>query len=523
VLQHRRADREGTVPLEPGLILGERFLSREEMLARAARAAGGFAALGLGAGDAVALLLRNDLAFFEASLGAVAIGAYAVPFNWHVTEPEIAYLLGDCGARVLVGHADLLARLGGALPPGVTVLAVETPPELVAAYRLEEGSGRLRPGMMGWSAWLAEQRPWTGPAVPPTQSIIYTSGTTGHPKGVRRARPDAAQLRAMEAMRRRIYGVAPGVCALLPGPLYHSAPNSFGLAAARVADLLVLMPRFDAEEVLRLIERHRIETVLMVPTMFVRLLQLPEAVRRRYDLSSLRFVIHAAAPCPVAVKRAMIEWWGPVINEFYGGTESGAISFCTSAEWLAHPGTVGRLVEGGRLRILDEAGCECPPGTPGELFVRLDYLPDFTYQGQDAKRREVERDGLITLGDVGYLDGEGYLYLCDRKRDMAIIGGTNIYPAEIEAVLLGMTGVQDCAVFGIPDAEYGEALMALVEPQPGARLTPEEIARYLQGFLTGFKLPRLIEIRESLPREDSGKIFKRRLRAPYWEKTGRAI
>jgi long-chain acyl-CoA synthetase len=507
----------------PGLVLGERFLAREEMLARAARAAGGFAALGLGTGDAVALLLRNDLAFFEASLGAMAIGAYAVPFNWHVTEPELAYLLGDCGARVLVGHADLLARLGHAVPASVTVLAVETPAEVARAHRLDPASGRLRPGMTGWSDWLAEQRPWTGTPVRPTQSIIYTSGTTGHPKGVRRAPPDAAQLQAIEAMRRQIYGVAPGVRALLPGPLYHSAPNSFGLAAARVAELLVLMPRFDAEEVLRLIERHRIETLLAVPTMFVRLLQLPEVVRRRYDLSSLRFVIHAAAPCPVPVKRAMIEWWGPVINEFYGGTESGAISFCTSAEWLAHPGTVGRIVEGGRVRILDEAGRDCPAGTPGEIFMRLDHLPDFTYQGQDEKRREIERDGLITLGDVGYLDGEGYLHLCDRKRDMAIIGGTNIYPAEIEAVLHGMTGVQDCAVFGIPDDEYGEALIALVEPQPGARLKPEDIARYLAGFFTGFKLPRRIEIRDGLPREDSGKIFKRRLRAPYWEKTGRAI
>ncbi len=507
----------------PGVKLGERFLPREEMQARAARAAGGFAALGLGAGDAVALLLRNDPAFFEASLGAIAIGAYAVPFNWHATVLELDYLLRDCGARVLVGHADLLARLGAAVPPGVTVLAVETLPEIATAYRLDREACRLTPGMTGWSEWLARQRPWTGPAAAPTQSIIYTSGTTGHPKGVRRQRPDAAQLQAIEAMRRQIYGVAPGVRALLPGPLYHSAPNSFGLAAARVADLLVLMARFDAEELLRLVERHRIETLLMVPTMFVRLLQLPETVRRRYDLASLRFVIHAAAPCPVPVKRAMIEWWGPVINEFYGGTESGAVSFCTSEQWLAHPGTVGRIVEGATIRILDEAGRPCAPGVPGEIFMRLGYLPDFTYQGQDEKRREIECHGLITLGDVGYVDEEGFLYLCDRKRDMAIIGGTNIYPVEIEAALLGMTGVQDCAVFGIPDAEYGEALMALVEPQPGARLDAAAVTEYLRSFFTGFKLPRRIEIRDHLPREDSGKIFKRKLRAPYWEKSGRAI
>ena len=506
-----------------GLRLGEQFLSRAELLVRAGKAAGGFAALGIGAGDAVGLLMRNDLPFFEASFGAAYLGAYAVPLNWHATAHEVGYLLGDCGARVLVGHADLLARVREAIPPRVTVLAVAPPPSLRAAYQLDEASCRLRPGMTAWSDWLERQPDWAGAPAAPAQSIIYTSGTTGRPKGVRRRRPDAEQLVHIEAMRRTIYGIAPGVRTLLPGPLYHSAPNSFGLAAARVAELLVLMPRFDPEELLLLIERHRIDTLLMVPTMFVRLLKLPEAARRRHDLSSLAFVIHAAAPCPVEVKRAMIDWWGPIINEFYGGTESGAVSFCTSAEWLAHPGTVGRVVEQATLRVLDDSGRACPQGVPGEIFMRLAYVPDFTYHGQDDKRREIERDGLITLGDVGYLDAEGYLYLCDRKRDMAIIGGANIYPAEIEAVLVGMPGVKDCAVFGIPDAEYGEALMALVEPQPGATLDAAGVHDFLSHFFTGFKLPRHIEIRAGLPREDSGKIFKRALRAPYWESAGRSI
>ena len=507
----------------PGLALGERFLARDELLARAARAAGGFAALGIGEGDAVALLLRNDLPFFEASLGAAHLGAYAVPFNWHATVHEIAYLLRDCGARVLIGHADLLARLHEAIPKDVAVFAVETPAELRAAYGLDEAGCRLRQGMTEWRAWLSDQPAWQGAPPATAESIIYTSGTTGKPKGVRRQRPTPEQLVPIDGMRRQIYGMKPGIRALLPGPLYHSAPNGFGLRAARIGERLVLMPRFDPEELLRLVERHRIDTLLMVPTMFVRLLKLPEAVRRRYDLSSLRFVIHAAAPCPVEVKRAMIDWWGPIINEFYGGTESGAISFCTSAEWLAHPGTVGRLVEGAAVRILDDDGRPCPVGVPGEVFMRLGYYPDFTYQGQPEKRREIERDGLITLGDVGYLDAENYLYLCDRKRDMAIIGGTNIYPAEIEAVLVGMPGVRDCAVFGIPDADYGEVLMAVVEPQPDSTLDPLQVDLYLRNYFTGFKLPRRIEIRIDLPREDSGKIFKRRLRAPYWEKVGRAI
>jgi long-chain acyl-CoA synthetase len=507
----------------PGLLLGRDFVARDELYARAARAASGFAALGIGAGDTVALLLRNDVPFFEASFAAAQLGAYAVPFNWHATEQEIAYLIRDCGARVVVGHADLLARLGGAIPVNVTVLAASPPEVLRRAHDIDDAEATVPPGMTDWQAWRDAQPLWQGAPPGAVASIIYTSGTTGRPKGVRRRPPTPEQARGIEAMRRQVYGLVPRIRALLPGPLYHSAPNSFGLNAARLAELLVVMPRFDAEELLHLIDEHRIDTLLAVPTMFVRLLKLPEAVRQRYDLSSLRFVIHAAAPCPIAVKRAMIDWWGPVMNEFYGGTETGAISFCTSAEWLAHPGTVGRLVEGASVRILDDAGRALPPGAPGEIFMRLDYVPEFTYHGQDEKRREVERDGLITLGDVGYLDTENYLYLCDRKRDMAIVGGTNIYPAEIEAVLVNAPGVRDCAVFGVPDADYGEVLMAVVEPLPNAAPDIESIRHYLAQSFTGFKLPRRIEIRGSLPREDSGKIFKRALRAPYWEGTGRAI
>jgi long-chain acyl-CoA synthetase len=507
----------------PGLYLGERFLSRDALLARAARAAGGFAALGIGAGDTVALLLRNDLPFFEASYGAANLGAYAVPINFHARAEEVDHVLRDCGARILVGHSDLLNGVRDGIPSGVHILAVEPEEALRTAFRLDADACRPAADMMEWESWLDRQVPWQGAPPLAVQSIIYTSGTTGRPKGVRREPATAEQEAKIAAMRRLVYGIAPGIRALLPGPLYHSAPNAFGLRAARLAQTLVVMPRFDAEELLRLVERHRITTMFMVPTMFVRLLKLPDAVRRRYDLSSLRFVIHAAAPCPVEVKRAMIAWWGPLLNEFYGATESGALTFCTSAEFLARPGTVGRPVEDAIVRILDDAGRALPVGVPGEIFMRLPYYPDFTYHGQDSKRREIERDGLLTCGDVGYLDADGYLYLCDRKRDMVIIGGANIYPAEIEAVLIGLPGVRDCAVIGIPDAEYGEALLALVEPQDGAAPDPAELLRGLAASFAGFKLPRRIEIRATLPREDSGKIFKRRLREPYWKDAGRAI
>jgi long-chain acyl-CoA synthetase len=359
--------------------------------------------------------------------------------------------------------------------------------------------------------------------VPQPQNMIYTSGTTGNPKGVRRDAPSPEQSAAAERMRVMIYGLRSGVRALLPGPLYHSAPNSFGIRAGRLGGALLIMPRFDAEEFVKLVAAERIDTVFMVPTMFIRLLKLPEEVRKRYDVSSLRHVIHAAAPCPADVKRAMIDWWGPVIYEFYGSTESGAVTFANSEDALKKPGTVGKISPGAELRFIGEDGRVLPQGEIGEIYSRMSALPDFTYHNKPEKRAEIERDGFITSGDVGYIDADGYVFLCDRKRDMVISGGVNIYPAEIEAVLHAVPGVHDCAVFGIPDAEFGEALMAVVEPLAGARLDLADIRARLKASLADYKVPRHIEIASALPREDSGKIFKRRLRDPYWERAGRKI
>jgi long-chain acyl-CoA synthetase len=261
----------------------------------------------------------------------------------------------------------------------------------------------------------------------------------------------------------------------------------------------------------------------MVPTMFVRLLKLPDTVKKKYDLSSLKFVVHAAAPCPVHVKQAMIEWWGPVIYEYYGGTETGAVVFCNSAEWLAHPGTVGKAVEGAQVRVLGENGEELSQGATGEIVCRTHTIPDFTYHGDDEKRRKAEKAGLISLGDVGYLDADGFLYLCDRAKDMIISGGVNIYPAEIEAELHKMPGVGDCAVFGIPDDEFGEQVCAVVQKLPGATISESDVRAFLRERIAGYKVPKRVEFRTDLPREDSGKIFKRKLREPFWEGAGRAI
>jgi long-chain acyl-CoA synthetase len=261
----------------------------------------------------------------------------------------------------------------------------------------------------------------------------------------------------------------------------------------------------------------------MVPTMFTRLLKLPEHVRKSYDVSSLRHIIHAAAPCPAEVKRAMIEWFGPVIYEFYGSTESGAVTFASSEDALKKPGTVGKISPGAELRFIGDDGRILPQGEIGEIYSRIAANPDFTYHNKPEKRAEIDRDGFITSGDVGYIDADGYVFICDRKRDMVISGGVNIYPAEIEAVLHGLSGIHDCAVFGIPDEEFGEALMAVVEPQSGAELDVAVIREQLKTSLAGYKVPKHIEIQTSLPREDSGKIFKRRLRDPYWERAGRKI
>ena len=506
-----------------GIVSGNRCIGAADLDARVRRIAAGLATLGVAAGDCVAILMRNDIAFMEAAYAAQTLGAYAVPINWHFKAEEIGYILADCGARVLIGHADLLSSIAANLPAEIALIAVSTPPEVATAYGFAPVAASGVARAQDYEAWLEREAPYTGELLSPQLTMFYTSGTTGHPKGVRRPAPNAQQMAASERLRRDIFGIVPGIRCAVPGPLYHSAPNAFAMRAGRVGEVMVLMPRFDPAGLLELIERERLDTMFMVPTMFIRLLKLPEAVRRKFDVSSLRFIIHAAAPCPHDVKRAMIEWWGPVINEFYGSTESSAVTLASSADTLAKPGTVGRAVEGAELRILDDDGRILRAGEVGEIFTRFAELPDFTYHNKPDERAKIDREGFITSGDVGYLDDDGYLFLCDRKRDMVISGGVNIYPAEIEAVLHAMPGVKDCAVFGIPDAEFGEKLMAVVEPADGAALGPDDVRAYLRAHLADYKVPRAIEIGRNLPREDSGKIFKRKLRNPYWEKAGRSI
>lgn len=498
------------------VVIGEGVMSRADLFANGLRAARGFDAMGLGEGDAVALLMRNDFPFFEASRGASTIGVYPVPLNWHNKADEIAYVLADSKPKAIVAHSDTLLGVREAIPDDMAVFLVPTEGLTAETCPATAEARKVFPRARIWPEWIAQQAPWDQPPRPPREAILYTSGTTGRPKAVRKPAMTPEQLAQFVKFQRHVFGIGPGTRALVLGPLYHAMPDASGRAAVNEADIAVLLPRFDPETVLKLIEEHRITHIAMVPTHFVRLLKLPEEVRRKYDVSSLRKVSHTGGPCPIEIKRQMIEWWGPIIGDVYGGTEMGVSFYATSEDSLRYPGTVGRPLDGTRYAIIGENGEVLPPGQVGEIYARNPAYGDFTYVGREEDRRACERDGMITIGDVGYVNDEGYLFLCDRKRDMVISGGVNIYPAETESVLLTHPEVHDCAVFGIPDDEMGETLIAAVQPRAGTKPDAEALRDFLKQRLTGYKVPKRIEFHDSLPREDSGKIFKRKLRDPYW-------
>jgi long-chain acyl-CoA synthetase len=508
---------------------GDHVEERPTVADRAGRAAAGLMAAGVKPADSIAMVLRNDFPFLEATIAAGLVGAYVTPVNWHNTAEEAGYVLADCGAKVVVIHCDLLRKLESAMPKGALVLQVPTPIELQRDYQLTPEEASPLPGYTVWSDWLAGFEPLGETGIPAPGSMIYTSGTTGRPKGVRRQPPKPEQTEGTQNMLNAVCGFAPWIDrpeemrVLLSGPIYHSTPNAWLGTFYNLGANVFVAPKFDPEQMLANVERFKITHLLAVPTMFVRLLRLPDEVKHKYDLSSLKFVMHGAAPCAVHVKRSMIEWWGPIIHEHYGGTETGAVTYLNSEEWLAHPGSVGKPLEHVKLMVLGEDGEPIETGATGEVVAWHDFYPDFTYHGDDEKRRRASKKGLLSLGDVGYLDSDGYLYLCSRASDMIISGGVNIYPAEIEAEILKLPGVADSAVFGIPDEEFGEQICAVIQPRPGAQLDAGQIRTELRKTLAGYKVPKTIKFSDTLPREDSGKIFKRKLREPYWENAGRTI
>ncbi len=447
------------------------------------------------------------------------MSAVPVPVNWHSRDIELRHVLTHSGSRAVFVHSDLVPGVEAVLPAGVALVEVPVPDEVSACYGPAPPTGR-HPLL---EDWIAGHAPFAEPLDAAPLSLIYTSGTTGLAKGVLRTAMVPEQSRQVAEATLAAMGLRPGMHSLITAPMYHAAPNAQGLFALALGIELTIMPRFEPEEFLRLIASQQITHTQVVPTMFVRLLELPDEIRPRYDLSSLECVVHAAAPCPAHVKRRIIDWFGLVILEYYGSTEIGIVVVCDSEQWLAHEGTVGHPFRGSDIHIFDSAGALLPVGATGEVYVRPpDYWPGFTYLGQEDKRREIERDGYLSIGDVGRLDEDGFLYLSDRARDMVISAGVNIYPAEVEACLLELSGVRDVAVVGIPDDAYGEALAAHVDADP-SEVSESDIRDHVRARLAGFKVPRLVVFDHELPREESGKIFKRRIRERYWQGAGRNI
>jgi long-chain acyl-CoA synthetase len=489
--------------------LGDRSFAelnrRANQLARALRRRG------LQAGDSIALLCSNRPEFPEVLAAADRAGLRLTPINWHLTEDEAGYIVDDCEARALVADAAFSTVAAGAAeraPRAEVLLAVGG---AIAGFDDYE------------EAVDAEDGEDLDDPVIGTR-MLYTSGTTGRPKGVHRPPATAADT-AAGVTRSTTTTVASAAAYragedahLCTGPLYHAAPLAFSLTGPLANGVtVVLMQQWDAEETLRLIERHRITHAHFVPTMFHRLLSLPEDVRRRRDISSLRYAVHGAAPCPVPVKQAIIDWWGPIVYEYYAATEGGAGAFVSSEQWLEHPGTVGRPPRGA-ISVRDEAGRELPAGEVGTLYLRAPETGRFSYYKDEDKTSGAYAGDYFTLGDVGYLDEDGYLYLTDRSAHLIISGGVNIYPAEIEGVLLSHPAVGDVGVIGVPNDEWGEEVKAVVEPQPDVEPTPElaaELIAHCREHLAGFKCPRSVDFVDELPRHDNGKLYKRALRERY--------
>ena len=420
----------------------------------------------------------------------------------------------DSGARLVVAHADLLSDDVRARIGGVTTMVVETPVELRAPYKISDDESRLRDGDVSFEVAMGDAAPFAGQPGPPTPAVFYTSGTTGKPKAVVRKPipPEAAQ--ALAKRTAFAFGLdRSGVRAVMTGPLYHSAPNAYALNIVRSGGCLVLQPKFDGLDLLSIIEREKITNLHMVPTMFQRLLSLPEEELRQFNLGSLRHVVHGAAPCPADVKRRMIEWLGPVVHEYYAMTEVGIIACSTSEQWLANPGTVGAPPPGVEIEIRTDDGAKCAPGEAGNICIRHEATHAFDYKNAETKTREMRQDNFVVTGDIGYLNENGFLFISDRKTDMILSGGVNIYPAEVEAALAEFEAVRDIAVFGVPDPDFGEKVVAYVETS--AAIDEQALKRFLEARIAKFKTPRAFVFVDRLPREDSGKVKKRYLRDEY--------
>lgn len=462
---------------------------------------------GLRPGDGIAILLENHPRYLSVCWAAERSGLYYTAISTHLTADEVAYIVDDSGAQAMITSAafrDVAVAVRGRLPG-------------VRAWLMMDGTAD---GYDGYEDAIAAQPAAALPEEPRGQDLLYSSGTTGRPKGIKPAltgEPVDAHSPLLQLVQ-GLYGMDERTVYLSPAPLYHAAPLRYCMAVNRLGGTNIVMERFDPQRCLELVDRHRITHGQFVPTMFVRMLRLPEEVRTRYDVSSLRAAVHAAAPCPVPVKEQMIRWWGPVIHEYYAGTEGNGFVAIDSDQWLEHQGSVGRALLG-ELHIVDDNGTELPPGEVGTIYFADG--PRFEYHNDPDKTADAYNErGWSTLGDLGWLDEDGYLYLADRRSHLILSGGVNIYPAEVEGALVMHPEVSDVAVFGIPDPDFGEEVKAVVQPVDMDEAGPDletELISYTRERLAGYKCPRSVDFRRELPRSRTGKLFKRELQDPYWE------
>jgi acyl-CoA synthetase (AMP-forming)/AMP-acid ligase II len=500
-----------TTPDKPALIMAEsgEQLTFGELDALSNQGAQLFRSLGLQTGDCVAIFMENNLHFLPICWAAQRAGLYYTCISSRLTAGEVEYILGDCNAKVLIASHGL-AKVAGELT------------EALKWLRLFMVGGTI-PGYAGYEHAL-DAMPRT-PIADETAGadMLYSSGTTGRPKGVRiplQQQPIDGPS-PLVGLVQVLFGLNSETVYLSPAPLYHAAPLRYSMAVQRLGGTVVVMEHFDAERALGFIEKYRINASQFVPTMFVRMLKLPDAVRLGYDVSSLKSAIHAAAPCPVDVKRKMIEWWGPVIHEYYAGTEGNGFCYVGSTDWLTHPGTVGRSLLG-EIHICDDDGNELAVGEEGTIFFAS--ISEFQYHNdpkKTAESRHPRHPEWSTLGDVGRLDAEGYLYLTDRKAFMIISGGVNIYPQEAENLLISHPKVADVAVIGVPNEEFGEEVKAVVQPADWRDAGPafaDELIAYCRANLSPIKCPRSVDFERELPRHPTGKLYKRLIRDRYWGK-----
>ena len=495
-----------TAPDRPAIVMagGGETVSYGELEAQANRIAHWLRAQGVGKGDDFALLMENNAHYLQIAWGSQRIGATIVPISTHLTAEEIAYIVRDSGAKLLITSPRF---------DGVAGAFRKDCPD-VPVWRLGGGED-------DFLASVAQQPDTLPEDTAPGLDMLYSSGTTGRPKGIRNTTPQEDDFQSVHPFIMLVHGLFQvpmdgSAVYLCPGPLYHAAPFRWSMAIHRLGGTVVVMEKFDPEGALAAIERHKVTVSQWVPTHFVRMLKLPEEVRTCYDLSSHTTAIHAAAPCPVPVKQAMMEWWGPIIYEYYGGSEGNGLTMANPQDWLDHPGTVGKPILG-VPHICDADGSEVPQGETGIVYFESEN--SFEYHNDPDKTREaVLPNGWSTLGDIGRLDEDGFLYLTDRKSHMIISGGVNIYPQEVENLLITHDAVMDAAVVGAPCPDMGEKVVAVVQPHDGSA-DPDTLEADLRAFLeerlAKLKTPREYVFRDELPREANGKLYKRKLRDEF--------